>query len=865
MKLTIHPPRGFSAAKKMNAPGHMCYAVGLTLLLFLSTFAAISNLHVNCVNVATTVDDTAGNTDDTFLLRYEWPQFMGDSAFTRFSTGPAPATSEILWKANITGIQSYISAFNGMVFVATTTSVFALDRETGSIIWNTTVPMHGTWPIAYKIDSAHMVVEGSCLDPQTGNILWSSEEFSADTGIFTANVYSPEEKMFYTKVDSYVKAWSFTNPSKPPTLEWATYVPGGTRVGSGVTYGDGKVFPGSMQSHQMALDAKSGAVIWDTPTKGPMIFTGSYYEGRFFRGGTDDNTMYCFNATTGEIMWTHTPETEGYFTSSCAVAYGMVYELNKDGHLYAFDADNGDVVWKYQGPSTLLWPGSPTVADGKIYATTGQAAQYGEQESVSEFACLNAYTGQLLWKLPIEAFAPRESVAVAYGRLYVIPGNVTTAVDSVSGSEYTTINQMWAIGAGSPLVDSSPWSMFRKDAAHSSVAPRGPSNLTLAWNFTTGGAVISSPSVYDGIVYVGSQDKHIYALGAWSGNLIWKFKTLGTIESSPAVANGKVFTGCDDGYVYCLDAHTGRLLWKTFVNGNVEITYGSAVILRSSPAVVGNKGYVGSLDGYLYALDVNSGIVAWKFKAEGAVMSSPAVADGAVYFSAQEPTSAAIYKVDADSGGLIWKKSVPYEWQFTGGNDMLGSPSVAGGMIYAMSNMRTYYGINAASGDIVWNFTDPAATEFLVTAPIYVDGELYIIDKYDITCVNASTGQLIRSFFTGDELYVAPSYSDNKIYVVTSQRNIFILNATGGEKLGRATTPSSSWSSPALYGGRLYVGNNDWNVYCYAPTITVSEPSPTPSPVTPPTETDYAIIAIIAILAVILIVGYIFFVWRKKP
>jgi hypothetical protein len=212
----------------------------------------------------------------------------------------------------------------------------------------------------------------------------------------------------------------------------------------------------------------------------------------------------------------------------------MVYELNKDGYFYALDVDTGDLVWKYQGPGSLLWPGSPTVVDGKIYATTGQAAQYGGIESISEFACLNAYTGQLLWKLPIEAFAPRESVAVAYGRLYLIPGNVTTAVDSVSGSEYTTINQVWAIGASSPLVDSSPWSMFRKDAAHSSIAYGGPSNLTFAWNFTTGGAVISSPSVSDGIVYVGSQDKYLYALGAWSGNLIWKFKTLGTIESSQA-------------------------------------------------------------------------------------------------------------------------------------------------------------------------------------------------------------------------------------------------------------------------------------------------------------------------------------------
>ena len=40
----------------------------------------------------------------------------------------------------------------------------------------------------------------------------------------------------------------------------------------------------------MALDAKTGKVVWDTLTKGPMIFSGSYYQGRYLRGGTDDNT-----------------------------------------------------------------------------------------------------------------------------------------------------------------------------------------------------------------------------------------------------------------------------------------------------------------------------------------------------------------------------------------------------------------------------------------------------------------------------------------------------------------------------------------------------------------------------------------------
>ena len=83
-------------------------------------------------------------------------------------------------------------------------------------------------------------------------------------------------------------------------------------------------------------------------------------------------------------------------------------------------------------------------------------------------------------------------------------------------------------------------------------------------------------------------------------------------------------------------------------------------------------------------------------------------------------------------GKLSGNSSIPYEYQFTGGNEMLGSPSVANGMVFATANIRTYYGINDTTGDIVWTVTDPAATEFIVLSPIYVNGQLFIIDKFDI-------------------------------------------------------------------------------------------------------------------------------------
>jgi len=283
----------------------------------------------------------------------------------------------------------------------------------------------------------------------------------------------------------------------------------------------------------------------------------------------------------------------------------------------------------------------------------------------------------------------------------------------------------------------------------------------------------------------------------------------------------------------------------------------ASIVLKSSPAVVGNRVYVGSLDGYLYALDANNGDIVWRTQTEGQITSSPAVADGAVYFTSEEPTVGTLYKLDANTGNVIWKQQLPYEHQFTGGTQMMGSPSVAAGMVFTSANLRAYYGINATTGDIEWTFTDPAAMEFIISSPIYVNGELFIIDKFNIACVNATNGHTIWSSFTGDELYASPSYADGKIYVVTSQRHIFILDATNnGTKLASFTTPSSSWSSPTLSNGRLYVGNNDWNVYCLTNYITYEEPLPPPE--SGPSWGYIFMLAAVAVIvvAVAIAVGY---------
>jgi hypothetical protein len=98
---------------------------------------------------------------------------------------------------------------------------------------------------------------------------------------------------------------------------------------------------------------------------------------------------------------------------------------------------------------------------------------------------------------------------------------------------------------GPARTGSSPDTSISKEAVSSSVA--------LSWTATTGGAVLSSPAVAAGKVYVGSQDDFFRAYDArgeanCSGSpktcsALWTAGFGGAVRSSPAVANGVVYVG----------------------------------------------------------------------------------------------------------------------------------------------------------------------------------------------------------------------------------------------------------------------------------------------------------------------------------
>ena len=113
--------------------------------------------------------------------------------------------------------------------------------------------------------------------------------------------------------------------------------------------------------------------------------------------------------------------------------------------------------------------------------------------------------------------------------------------------------------------------MFHGNSAHhGNPNTTGPSNNQTLWVFKTNGDVWSSPAVADGIVYVGSFDRYLYAVNATDGSKVWSFKTGGTIFTSPAVANNVVYIGSDDHNIYALDAQSGSLIWNYTTGGAAE-------------------------------------------------------------------------------------------------------------------------------------------------------------------------------------------------------------------------------------------------------------------------------------------------------
>jgi polyvinyl alcohol dehydrogenase (cytochrome) len=138
----------------------------------------------------------------------------------------------------------------------------------------------------------------------------------------------------------------------------------------------------------------------------------------------------------------------------------------------------------------------------------------------------------------------------------------------------------------------------------------------------------------------------------------------------------------------------------------------------AQPTVVGGRVFVGSAGTAVYSLNANSGCQYWAFKPDAPVRTAITIGPGSesgkwlAYFGDQRANA---YAVDAQTGALVWKRSVD---NFPGAT-ITGAPTLADGTLYVVTSSAeevlganpkyecckfrgSLSALNAATGEVRW-------------------------------------------------------------------------------------------------------------------------------------------------------------------
>jgi eukaryotic-like serine/threonine-protein kinase len=324
-------------------------------------------------------------------------------------------------------------------------------------------------------------------------------------------------------------------------------------------------------------------------------------------------------------------------------------------------------------------------------------------------------------------------------------------------------------------------SLFRGDARHIGVySGKGFKKFgDIKWTFTTKGKIFSSPALFNGMVYLGSEDSGLYAIEANTGQLKWKYSTGGAIHATPAIYKNTVYFGSYDGNYYAVNTATGKTVWKFRTKGEKKVGAMGLWTMQpkdkymedpydfylSSPVIDSQDKdpliYFGSSDGNVYALNAVCGDLIWKFSTQGIIHSSAALANGIVYIGSWDTY---MYALDARNGQLKWKFKTGDQPVYHLMEGVQGSPTYYEGMIYFGARDGYFYGLDAITGGLIWKYS--ANGSWIITTAAAKDGVIYFgtSDTYLFVAADARTGKELYHFKANGYVYSSPAIAGNSAY-----------------------------------------------------------------------------------------------------
>lgn len=386
------------------------------------------------------------------------------------------------------------------------------------------------------------------------------------------------------------------------------------------------------------------------------------------------------------------------------------------------------------------------------------------------------------------------------------------------------------------------WRQFRFDGFHTGynrferiLDASNVTSLGLAWQAELGRLVFSSsPAVADGVAYIASLDGTLWAYPAegcgsdFCDVPLWKSATIAQMLDSPTVADGIVYVGSqtsfdsNDGLLNAFDARgCGAPVCAPLWQGMA----GKEAILDSSPAVGGGFVYVGAFDGRLYAFPARGCGAAhcnpvWTGRTGGTIESSPTIGAGVVYVGSDDG------KLYAFAAGGCGQRTCAPLWTGDLGSAVFSStPALSNGVVYIGSQHALSAfaagGCGAPTCAPLWQAVDD--NQFFGGSPAIAYGRVYIgletgLAVYDAAgCGAAQCGPLWLLFGIGFQAAVesSPTVANGVVY---AGRNTGEVLAWSAEPCGDFVC-ENIWSalvrdpivnsSPTVIDGRLYIGGAD--------------------------------------------------------
>jgi outer membrane protein assembly factor BamB len=334
------------------------------------------------------------------------------------------------------------------------------------------------------------------------------------------------------------------------------------------------------------------------------------------------------------------------------------------------------------------------------------------------------------------------------------------------------------------------------------LSPTSVGGLQLAWSRMGNGAMLGTPIVVGGTVYVAGQvdltsEAELYAFDATTGALLWRRTLSGEPASDMTVANGMLYVSFLTGHVLrAFNASSGVGLWSfpgpTF-----------------APTVVGGVVYAADDLHSLWALDATTGQKLWVARVPfGGYGTGVAVSDGRVYAGGHVAGGlpSPLYAYDAATGALLWRTRT--------GGQIQGTPAVVGNKVFVGSGDHLLYAVNASTGHVRW--TAPTGSVIASSAAV-ADGRVFVGSAdHSEYAFDARTGQQLWATPTGGNITAiqASIVANGVVYVGSNDNSEHAFDATTGEQLW-SYQASEDIHKQSLVNGTLYVTSTDGYLYAF--------------------------------------------------